>query len=99
MAACTATVVPMPRSMTIIPSALTVVYANIFFKSVCIIALVAPKTIVKPPTNGSKMCHKGSPLNIGERRANKKIPAFTIVVECRYALTGAGASIALGSQK
>jgi hypothetical protein len=27
------------------------------------------------------------------------MPAFTIVAECRYALTGVGAAMALGSQK
>ena len=83
MAACTATVVPMPKSITIMPRALTVVYASIFFKSVCMMAFTAPKTMVKPPTTGSKTCHNGNPLKIGERRASKKIPALTMEVECR----------------
>ncbi len=36
--------------------------------------------------------------NNGVNRSNKKIPAFTIVAECKYALTGVGAAIALGNQ-
>jgi hypothetical protein len=36
---------------------------------------------------------------IGVIRASRYTPAFTIVAECRYALTGVGAAIAFGSQK
>jgi hypothetical protein len=36
---------------------------------------------------------------IGVILAMRYTPAFTIVAECRYALTGVGASIAFGSQK
>ena len=31
--------------------------------------------------------------------AIRKVPALTMVAECKYALTGAGAAMALGSQK
>jgi hypothetical protein len=38
-------------------------------------------------------------LKIGLSRASKYTPALTMVAEWRYALTGVGASMALGSQK
>ncbi|MNL37088.1 hypothetical protein D3C87_1592100 [compost metagenome] len=36
---------------------------------------------------------------MGVKRASRKIPALTIVAECRYADTGVGAFIAPGNQK
>ena len=37
------------------------------------------------------------PAKIGANQATRITPAFTIVAECRYALTGVGAAIAPGS--
>ena len=48
--------------------------------------VIVPVQIVVPPSSGVI-------------RATRYTPAFTIVAECRYALTGVGACIAFGSQK
>ena len=42
--------------------------------------------------------HRSRSANAGARRATRYTPALTIVAECRYALTGVGATIAPGSQ-
>ena len=36
---------------------------------------------------------------MGDMRAINTMPAFTMVAECKYALTGVGAAIAPGNQK
>ena len=49
-----------------------------------------------PPTSQN---HCSVPANAGHRRASRNTPALTMVAECRYADTGVGAAMALGSQK
>ena len=78
---------------------MTVVHARIFLSFVERAASTAAYTIVVPPTILSVHCHSGVPPRTGLSRASRNTPAFTIVEECRYADTGAGASIAPGSQK
>jgi hypothetical protein len=39
------------------------------------------------------------PPSTGSGQHTRKSPAFTIVAECRYALTGVGAAMAVGNQK
>src|SRR5690606_41264819 len=79
------------------PSAAMVVYARIFFMSRSRIARAAAVSIVIPPAMTIGRFHRGSSPSTGLIRATRYTPAFTIAAECRYALTGVGAAIALGS--
>ncbi len=51
------------------------------------------------PRTGNTVFQITNPPNTGSNRASRYTPAFTMVAECRYALTGVGAAIAFGSQK
>ncbi|MNE77955.1 hypothetical protein D3C80_1743170 [compost metagenome] len=55
--------------------------------------------MVIPPMIISEYVQIGFPPKIGEKRASRYIPAFTMVAECKYADTGVGAFIAPGNQK
>jgi hypothetical protein len=55
--------------------------------------------MVAAPATVTAVVHKGIDPTTGVILAMRYTPAFTIVAEWRYALTGVGASIALGSQK
>jgi hypothetical protein len=56
-------------------------------------------TMVAAPARVTTVVHMGVEPRIGVILAIRYTPAFTIVAEWRYALTGVGASIAFGSQK
>ena len=81
------------------PSWETVLKASSSFASTCRIALAPPRIIVVPPQSTTIQRHTSRSPKIGDIRAISTMPAFTIVAECRYALTGVGAAIAPGSQK
>ena len=57
----------------------------------------AQKSVIRP-TKVIVQIHPCDIAKSGVTRATKYNPAFTIVAECRYALTGVGASIASGNQ-
>ncbi len=52
-----------------------------------------------PPTADWMSVQTMVPPSAGSSRISKKMPALTMVAECRNALTGASAAMALGSQK
>src|SRR5699024_12595492 len=62
------------------------------------ISMNDPQQSVRIPIMLTIIKNHSYPENIGENLATKYIPAFTIVAECKYALTGVGASIASGNQ-
>ena len=68
-------------------------------RSVSNSARSAPIVIVSAATTVIVPVHIVVPPRSGVIRAIRNTPAFTIVAECRYALTGVGACIAFGSQK
>ena len=55
--------------------------------------------MVAAPATVTAVVHTGVDPTMGVILAMRYTPAFTIVAEWRYALTGVGASIAFGSQK
>jgi NADH:ubiquinone oxidoreductase subunit 5 (subunit L)/multisubunit Na+/H+ antiporter MnhA subunit len=55
--------------------------------------------MVTAPTPVTTPVHKGVAPARGVILATRYKPAFTMVAECRYALTGVGAVMAFGSQK
>ena len=55
--------------------------------------------MVTPPRIVRLCCQSGVPPRAGASRASRYTPAFTMVAEWRYALTGVGATMADGSQK
>src|SRR5687768_7288979 len=91
--------VPSPSSIVSTPSALSVEDARMRLRSVSWTARYAPTTIVAAPATVTTVVHIGVDPAMGVILAMRYTPAFTIVAECRYALTGVGASIAFGSQK
>ena len=62
-------------------------------------ATTAPTSMVSIPTTLSVVAQSGVPLSAGCSRASRNTPALTMVAECRKALAGVGACMALGSQK
>ena len=56
-------------------------------------------TMVTRPSGMMAKCHVSVAPKVGDRRATRKTPAFTIAAECRNADTGVGAAMAPGSQK
>ncbi len=66
--------------------------------SFCVIAQIAVKSVVIAPKHRVVVKMVGLSLIIGWNRISRKIPATTIVLECRRADTGVGPSIAEGSQ-
>ena len=92
--------VPMPNTATMKPSWLTVPKASSSLRSYWRRARSPPATIVTRPTPITTGRHQStSTANAGDRRATRYTPAFTIVAEWRYALTGVGATIAPGSHE
>src|SRR5699024_10492545 len=89
---------PMPRSDMMSPSCETVEKASTAFRSSCLTALNAAHTSVMRPTSKILQTHNSEKANNGVNLATRYRPALTIVAECRYALTGVGASMASGSQ-
>ena len=75
--------VPVPSSMVMRPRWLTVEKARRAFKSCLNSAITAPKTMVIRPAVVTITNHSGVPDNTGHIRAMRKMPAFTIVAECR----------------
>ncbi len=62
-------------------------------------AIQAAITIVARPVSETIRNQRSVPAKTGHSRASRKMPAFTMVAECRYAETGVGAAMAWGSQK
>lgn len=85
--------------MTIIrPSWLEVENATIFLMSFWVRAQVAVKRVVRAPKHRHVVRAVWLFSIRGLRRIRRKIPATTIVLECKRAETGVGPSIADGSQ-
>ena len=82
----------------IIPNCETVENARIPFKSCCFVAFNEAQNSVIKPTKVIVHIHPSDTANNGVKRATRYNPALTIVAECKYALTGVGASIASGNQ-
>ena len=59
---------------------------------------MAPQNIVRRPTVAPSGNQMSTSRSTGPVSASKTMPAFTIVAEWRYALTGVGAAMAPGSQ-
>ena len=76
-----------------------VVKANNRLRSEAFMARMAPNRAVMPPATTRIPIHANVPPRTGCIRASRYIPALTMVAECRKALIGVGAVIALGSQK
>src|SRR5690606_27182087 len=91
-------IAPAPRSDMIKPSWLTVENARMAFKSVCFTAKSEPQNNVSKPIPVTSQIHTSDTTKIGVNRATRYNPALTIVAECKYALTGVGATIASGNQ-
>ena len=73
----------MPSNMVIRPRWLTVEKAKSAFKSCLNSAINAPSTMVTSPAVVTITNHSGVPARTGHIRAIRKMPAFTIVAECR----------------
>ena len=80
------------------PSWLEVENATIFLMSFWVRAQVAVKSVVRAPRQRQIVRAIWLFSIRGWRRIRRKIPATTIVLECRRAETGVGPSIAAGSQ-
>ena len=91
--------VPIDVTVMMKPSCDTVPYASTSFRSFCRSAIQPAITMVTRPSGMIARCHVVVVPNVGDRRATRKTPAFTIAAECRNADTGVGAAIAPGSQK
>ena len=74
-------------------------YASRPFRSCWNSAAAAPQSSVAMPARVTISNHKSVPASAGYKRASRNTPAFTMVAECRYALTGVGAAMAWGNQK
>ena len=98
-AAASASWVPTPIAAVIQPSWLTVEYAMSCLRSVFCSANTAAITAVPMPTDTSRAFQTGTSWKAGEKRMNRKMPAFTTAAAWRYALTGVAAAMASGSQK
>lgn len=84
--------------MTIIsPSWLDVEKATIFLISFWVSAHVAVNSVVRAPRHRQIVRPDGLSCISGDVRIKRKIPATTIVLECRRAETGVGPSMAEGS--
>ncbi len=80
------------------PSWLDVEKATIFLMSFCVMAQIAVKSVVIAPRHRVIVKMVGLFWIMGWNRISRKIPATTIVLECRRADTGVGPSMAEGSQ-
>lgn len=72
--------------------------AIIFFRSFCVKAQAAVKKVVSAPNHRQRVEAAGEASIKGLMRMSKKIPATTMVLECKRDETGVGPSIAAGSQ-
>ena len=61
----------------------TVEYASSAFRSSLNRAILAPSSIVTRPAPVTSQNHSGVPERTGDSLASRKIPAFTMVAECR----------------
>ena len=86
-----------PMVTIISPSWLDVEKATIFLMSFCVRAQVAVKKVVSAPKQRQMVRAVWLFSMRGLMRTNRKIPATTIVLECKRAETGVGPSIAEGS--
>ena len=68
------------------------------FRSVCVMAMIAPSRAVMPPMTATTHWASGEAANSGVQRATMYTPAVTIVAAWIKALTGVGPSMASGSQ-
>ncbi len=89
---------PNPKSRKSSPSCDTVPWASERLASVARSAETPPVSMVMPPTSTIAGRHHANATKSGAKRATITTPAFTIVAECRYAVTGVGAAIAPGNQ-
>src|SRR4051794_33908907 len=80
------------------PSWLTVPNARSSLRSCWGWARGPPKRKVQLPAINTIGRHTVIAAKAGDSTATRNIPAFTIVAECRYALTGVGAAMAPGNQ-
>lgn len=75
--------VPKPSSMVINPRWLTVEKASSALRSSRKQAIQAATTMVTSPVSDTIRNHASVPASAGHSRAIRKMPAFTMVAECR----------------
>lgn len=87
-----------PMVTIIRPSWLEVENAMIFLMSFWVKAQRAVKRVVKAPSHRQMVKAVGQVANRSENRISRKMPATTMVLECKREETGVGPSMAAGSQ-
>ena len=87
-----------PIVTIISPSWLDVEKAIIFFRSFWVRAQIAVKEVVMAPKQRHSVRAVWLFSRRGKVRISRKMPATTMVLECRRADTGVGPSMAAGSQ-
>ena len=80
------------------PSWLEVENAMIFLRSFWVRAQVAVKRVVSAPSHRQTVVAIALVARRGLKRMSRKMPATTIVLECKREETGVGPSMAAGSQ-